>query len=204
MLICPWCGTNYLVFQTNCSNCGGPLRTTQTTTAVKDRVFPDPPAPPRPISTKYAWHLLAANGGWIPALLLGFIGIILSLVGTGLTFGIITVSIRIPFLFLGLLLLAIGGCVLYRRYHLAMEEVLILKIGDATHGRVTRLRANHIVTVKGRHPWVIRYTYNVHGATYSGKTCTMNPPALQLHEGGTVRVLYLGIEPQHSSIYPHP
>jgi hypothetical protein len=26
MFICPWCGTAYLEFQSNCTNCGGPLQ----------------------------------------------------------------------------------------------------------------------------------------------------------------------------------
>ncbi len=87
MIICPWCGTNYLTFQTNCGNCGGPLLTIdeKITSSIVSEDIPTPPLVPRPISPKYAWRLLFTDGWAIAGLVFGLLGVIFSLVGAVLT-----------------------------------------------------------------------------------------------------------------------
>jgi hypothetical protein len=206
MIICPWCGTNYLTFQSNCTNCGGPLQAVQETagTPHSSEVLPTPPPAPRPISNRYIWRLLSTDGWSIGALVFGILGFIFSLVGGGLTIGIITAFIGIPFLVLGLGFLIAGGAVLYRRYQEMQQVVEVLRNGEATLGQIVEVKVNYSVAVNGRNPWNIRYQFQVNGGKQEGQVTTLNQPGPQLQEGKDVRVLYLPAAPKWSSIYPHP
>ncbi len=203
---CPWCGTNYLAFQTNCSNCGGPLlapaQTAASPSASED--LPTPPPAPRPISQGYAWRLVWTDAWWIVAFVLGLLGSIFSLVGLGLSLAVVTAFVGIPFLAVALLMLATGGVLMVWRYTRAMKIVDVLRQGAATQGRVAGVHEQYSVTVNGRHPWVIRYGFVVDGQSFEGTVKTLNQPAQQIEPGKSVQVLYLPGAPQWSSIYPHP
>jgi hypothetical protein len=206
MIICPWCGTNYLTFQTNCDNCGGPLQ------AVDEKNDPStqsenllaPPSIPRPISEKYVWRILSSDGWWIASLVLGFLGFIFSLIGVGLTLGIITAFVGIPFLIIGLVLLGIGGSEFVRRYQNARKVVTVLREGETTQGQIVEIQEDYSVRVNGRYPWRIRYQFQADGQDYEGTVTTFNQPGQELQAGKTVYVLYLPIAPKWNSIYPHP
>jgi hypothetical protein len=206
MIICPWCGTNYLTFQTNCDNCGGPLQ------AVDEKNDPStqsenllaPPSIPRPISEKYVWRILSSDGWWIASLVLGFLGFIFSLIGVGLTLGIITAFVGIPFLIIGLVLLGIGGSEFVRRYQNARKVVTVLREGETTLGQIVEIQEDYSVRVNGRNPWRIRYQFQVDGQDYEGTVSTFNQPGQALQAGKTVYVLYLPTAPKWNSIYPHP
>lgn len=204
MIVCPWCGTNYPVFQPNCQNCGGLLQAEDITSPVSKEELPIPPAAPRLISNRYMWRLLFADGWWIAAFVFVLLGVIFSLVGTGLTLGGITAFIGIPFLLLGLTFLGVGGAVFVWRYHKVHKVIRILREGDSSSGHITDLQENYSVTINGRHPWIIEYDYQVNGQTYAGRVTKMSYPGPQLQVGKAVRVLYLATEPKWSSIYPHP
>ena len=207
MAICPWCGTNYLVFQSNCKNCGGPLQAIEekiTSSSVPNENIAAPPSAPRPISGRYVWKLLFTDGWAVTALVFGLLGVIFSLVGGGLTLGIITAFVGIPFLLLGLAFLGIGGWVLNWRYKETQKVVNVLRVGEATRGQIVELQENYSVRINGRYPWVIRYQFQVNGQNYEGKVTTLNTPGQQLQTGKTVYILYLPTAPQWNSIYPHP
>jgi hypothetical protein len=206
MIICPWCGTNYLSFQSNCKNCGGPLQMgDQASTASSlSESLPTPPAAPRPVSDRYVWHLLSSDGWMIAALVLGILGFVFSLVGTGLTLGVITAFVGIPFLFIGVGMLGSGAGILIWRYQAARKLVTVLQIGEAALGQIVDLNENYSVTVNGRHPWVVRYQFRSAGQDYLGSVTTLNQPGQTLQPGKDVYVLYLATAPQWSSIYPHP
>jgi hypothetical protein len=104
VFICPWCGTNYLTFQTNCGNCGGPLLSLdqKNTSSFASEDIPSPPLVPRPISTKYAWRLLFTDGWSIGALVFCLLGVIFALVGAALTLGVVTAFVGTLFYCLGL------------------------------------------------------------------------------------------------------
>jgi hypothetical protein len=205
MTICPWCGTNYLVFQPNCKNCGGPLQAPEEKNASlsADNILA-PPSAPRPISDNYVWRLLFADGWAAAAFIFGLLGVIFGFVGAGLTLGIITAIIGIPFLFLGLAFLGIGGWVLAWRYGEMRKVVNVLRVGEASRGQIVEAQENYSVRINGRYPWVIRYQFQVNGQNYEGKVTTLNPVGENLQAGKTVYVLYLPAAPQWSSIYPHP
>src|SRR5512140_2847805 len=102
MVVCPWCGTAYAAFQSNCSNCGGPLLPAeQGPQSSADEDFPIPPSAPRPISPRYVWRLTMAGGRGIAGMVLSLLGGIFALVGAGLTIGFVTAFVGLPFLCLG-------------------------------------------------------------------------------------------------------
>ena len=206
MIICPWCGTNYLTFQSNCKNCGGPLQAVDETVGLSTpaETLPIPPPVPRPISERYVWRLLSADGWAIAALVFGILGVVFTIVGAVLSIFVITVLVGIPFLLLGIAFLGIGGWVFMGRYQDAQKVVNVLREGEATRGQIVELRENYSVSINGRHPWVIRYQFQANGQSQDGKITTLNQPGQPLHTGKDVCVLYLPDAPKWSSIYPHP
>jgi hypothetical protein len=205
MIICPWCGTNYLTFQSNCNNCGGPLQADEETNgfSVSTENIATPPPAPRSISNSYVWRLLSTDGWSIAALVFGLLGGIFSLVGVGLTLGIITAFVGIPFLLLGLVFLGIAGGVLVWRYKETQKVVNVLRVGEATRGTIVETQENFSIRINGRYPWVIRYQFQVNGESYEGMVSTLNPVGEKLQVGKAVCILYLQTAPQWNSIYPH-
>lgn len=206
MIVCPWCGTNYLTFQSNCKNCGGPLQAVEGTIGLSASTenIPVPPPAPRLISKSYTWRLLSTDGWSIVAFVFGLLGTIFSLMGMGLTLGIITAFVGIPFLLIGFAFLGIGGAVLSRRYKETQKVVDVLRVGEATSGQIIDVQENYSVRINGRYPWVIRYQFQVNGQNFEGKVSTLNPVREKLQAGNAVCILYLPTVPQWNSIYPHP
>jgi len=206
MIICPWCGTNYLTFQSNCKNCGGPLQVVEDINRLSASTenIPMPPPTPRSISKNYVWRLLSTDGWSIAAFVFGLLGGIFTLVGAGLTIGVITAFVGIPFLLLGLTFLGVGGRILSWRYQETQKVVNVLQIGEATSGKITEIQENYSVRINGRYPWVIRYQFQVNGREYEGKVSTLNSVGARLQAGEIVCILYLPNAPQWNSIYPHP
>jgi len=163
-----------------------------------------PPAAPRPISEKYVWRLLSNDGWWVAALVFAILGGVFGLVGAGLTIMVITAFVGIPFLFLGVIFLGVGGWVFAQRYQQARKIVDVLQIGDATQGKIVEVQENYSVTVNGRHPWTIRYQFQANGQDYQGSVTTLNAPGPALQVEKAVYVLFLRTAPKWSSIYPHP
>jgi hypothetical protein len=206
MIICPWCGTSYLDFQSNCKNCGGPLQAVVETAAaaVSTESLPTPPPAPRPISEQYIWRLLFADGWAITALIFGILGLIFVPVGSGLTIGIITAFVGIPFLLLGFAFFGAGAGLIIWRYQEAQKVVYVLRDGEATRGQVVELHEDNSISVDGQHPWGIRYQFQVGGQDYEGQVTTLNQPGPQLQVGKSICVLYLPADAKWNSIYPHP
>lgn len=163
-----------------------------------------PPPAPRVISDKYAWRLLLTEGWGIAALVFGLLGVIFSFVGAGLTLGIITAFVGIPFLFIGLTFLAGAIAVGKWRYDHAQQVVNVLRVGVSTRGKITDVEKNYSVRVNGRSPWMIRYQFQLNGQDYEGQVSTLNAIGTSLQTGKTVYILYLPNAPQLNSIYPHP
>ena len=205
MVICPWCGTNYIAFQSNCGKCGGPIQAPRAV-APAERVdeVDMPSAPPREISDKYRWKIMQADTWSITAGIFALIGAIFSLVGFVLTIAIVTAFVGIPFLGMGLLFLGGGGYVLYWRYNEALKAVNILRNGEALLGRVTGAQTNYNVAVNGRNPLTISYQFRVNGKEYQSTVTTLNHLNLQYQPGQSICVLYLAENPEYNSLYPHP
>jgi hypothetical protein len=210
IVTCPWCGTHYQQFQSNCKNCGGPLapppRPAETDSPATYRSAPPavPPPAPRPISNRYAWRLLSASGPAIVAFVFLLLGVIFSFVGFPLTIALVTAFVGIPFAILGLVFLGVGMVVGRQSYLKAQKTVECLREGEAVIGLITSVEENRAVMINNQHPWTIAYQFQLDGHTYEGQVSTLTRPSLQHAEGRQIYVLYLPDEPQHNAIYPHP
>ncbi len=208
MISCPYCGTQYQRFQTNCKNCGAPIPASSPDLfqTVLDAVVPSiaPPAPPREIDNSYIWKMFMTDGSGIIAMVLIIIGFIFTVIGVPMIIGIITAFIGIPFTLLGAGML-VGGLALGKKlYHEKENIVNVLKFGESTEGEITSVEENYSVSINGRHPCWIEYDYVVNNRLYSGKITTLNPSVMVLQPGKKMYVLYLPTDPTKSSLYPHP
>ncbi|MGQ0603639.1 MAG: hypothetical protein ACT4QE_18315 [Anaerolineales bacterium] len=163
-----------------------------------------PPPPPRPIADSYVWKLMGTDGWSIAAGIFAFIGAIFSFVGFGLTLGIITAFVGLPFLLLGLIFLGLGVYGLRTRYTEKRRIVEVLRHGEATPGRIVATQMNASVTVNGRHPWDIAYQFQVAGRDFEGRVSTLNMPGPHLQPGRAACVLYTPNAPENNTLYPHP
>jgi hypothetical protein len=207
MVICPWCGTAYAAFQSNCQRCGGPLLPPVTESAPPAVAAPSPvmpPPPPRPISDSYLWRLLLTDGAVIPFAILGLMGLIFTLVGGALTLAIITAFVGIPFAILGLAFLGGAGALYYWRYGEAQKVVRVLRYGEAAVGQIARVEQNLVVRVNGRYPWTIAYGFQAGGRSYTGQVTTLYSPGPALQPERAACVLYLPTAPEVNGLYPHP
>ncbi len=209
MITCPYCGTNYQAFRSNCKNCGAPLPFTAgpdypLTAGTGGDNPPAPPPPPRLVADSYAWRLLLADGWGVVSLVFMMLGAIFTLTGAVLTLAIVTALVGLPFMVIGLGFLAAGGALASSRYQAARQTVRVLREGLATDGTIVRVEQNLNVRVNRRHPWTINYEFRVDGRRHDGRVTTLNVPGANLQPTRAACVLYLPDSPQHSSLYPHP
>lgn len=207
-IVCPWCGTQYLEFQSNCRNCGGTLPAPRRTPAPPAQTprqarLAWPPPAPRTVAPNYVWKLLREDAWVVAMLVFVLIGAIFTMTGFGLTLGIVTAFVGLPFLGLGLLFLGGGGAVLYWRYQEALQTVAILQSGEAIEGEIIGLEPNYSVRVNGRMPWTISYQFVLDGQSFYGTASTLNDPQ-STHAPGPAVVLYLPERPEKHQLYPHP
>lgn len=205
MITCRWCGTNYTSFQPNCPNCGGslPLPAEHPVERNGDGITVPPPAP-RNVPPNYAWRILSSDGWAIAGGVFLLLGGIFGVLGIGLTLGIITAFVGLPFAGLGLLMLGVGAVLVIWRYQVAQRTVEVLRKGEAVLGELVKVHQNLYVRVNGRHPWTVDYRYEVDGKWYDGRVVTLIRPELRLQTGTGVYVLYKPGEPRQSTIFPHP
>jgi hypothetical protein len=163
-----------------------------------------PPPPPRPISQSYVWRLFWSDGWAITGFVFALIGGIFFITGVGLTIGIITAFVGIPFAGLGLLGLAGGLALSARSYRAAQQTVDVLRTGSPVTGQITRVEVIPGVLVNGRPPWKIAYKYRVQERDYEGSVTTLNPPMFGMQSGQPAWVLYLPGAPEKNALYPHP
>lgn len=205
MITCRYCGTSYKTHQPSCQKCGGALALPEARPdeRTRERIAPPPPAP-RHLPGNYVWRILSSDGWAIAGGVFLFMGAIFGAVGIGLTLGIITAFVGLPFAGLGILMLAAGGGLLAWRFQEAQRTIEVLKAGEAVLGQMVAVYQNLNVRVNGRHPWTAEYRYVVAGRPYEGKVVTLVRPDLRLQAGEEVYVLYQPGEPGQSTIYPHP
>jgi hypothetical protein len=159
---------------------------------------------PRSISDNFAWKLIFADGWAIAAFVFLMVGGIFAITGIPLTLALVTAFVGIPFAVLGILFLIAGGVIFQRSFQKARTTVQVLRQGEAAHGHIESVDMNYSVRVNGRHPWIIKYAFQLHGKNYEGQVTTLNEPGPQLEAGNATYVLYLPDTPEANALYPHP
>ncbi len=205
MITCRYCGTSYTTHQPSCQKCGGALAPPEAGSVERtgEGIAVPPPAP-RQLSGNYVWRILSCDGWAITGGVFLLLGAIFGAVGIGLTLGIITAFVGLPFAGLGVLMLAAGGGLVAWRSREAQRTVEVLKTGEAVLGQMVAVYQNLNVRVNGRHPWTAEYRYVVDGRPYEGKVVTLVQPDPRQQAGKEVYVLYQPGRPEQSTIYPHP
>jgi hypothetical protein len=200
MITCPWCGTSYTAFRSNCVNCGGPLppprEEASTPSPIPD--ISEPPPAPRDFKNSFAWRKLLSDGWAVAAGVFLLLGVIFTLIGIPL----ILVVVGIAFVPLGLVFLGAGVPILIWRYNLAQQTLNVLRLGEPVLGSIVDIHENVAVEVNGRHPWIITYGFEVDGEEYEGKTTTLRPVGFTHQVAQPMYVLYLPDDPTQNTIYP--
>jgi hypothetical protein len=204
MVTCPWCGTSYEVFRSNCAKCGGPLIAPPADSEPREDVPLAPPLPPRPIADRFLWRLLLVDGWAIAALVFAIMGVMLTPLGLSLVLGIVTSFVGVPFLLLGLIFLGLGIGLFLRRLREARLTLRVLREGEAVRGEIVDVVENYSMRINGRHPWDIEYQFEAAGQIHRGRTRTLTPPGRLLQPGSQAFVLVLPGAPRYSALYPHP
>ena len=204
-ITCPWCGTNYAEFQSNCDNCGGSLPLPEDTREDEvEQRLQAPPAPPRSIPDRHVWRVLLADGWAITAGIFGLLGGIFLLVGVILTASIVAIFVGIPFAGLGLAFSAAGVGIGVWRYQWAQGILELLRTGASVRGEIVDLFENYHVQINGRYPWTIIYRFQAEGRELQGRVTTLSRPGLEQRPGRSVYVLYDPDDLQRNTIYPTP
>ena len=203
MIRCPWCGTRYLSFRSNCANCGGPLPL-PTDGADDASALPMPPPAPRVISSAYAFRLMGREASAIIGLVLGIVGTVFMLVGMPLAAARATLFVGVPFTLVGVGLLGGGVSLLIWRYRISARIVRVLREGVPTEGRIVSVDADTSTVINGRNPWYIKYEFRAQGNDYQGQVTTLQESGGDFEPKQRVCVLYLTGMPEANSLYPHP
>ena len=206
MITCPWCGTSYDEYTSNCNNCGGALPKTsgiqEPGRAVEMQQPSPPPLAPRPLLDNYIWRQMGADGWVVASGILLLLGVIFAPLGLALTVAQVTAFVGLPFLFLGVVFLFTAIPLLILRYQKFQRSAIILQDGEAVLGSIDSLEQNYSVRVNRRHPWIIAYSFKVHGRNYDGCQSTLTTPRPDLHPGTAFYVLYDPNDPTQSLLYP--
>jgi hypothetical protein len=197
---CPWCGTSYTTFRSNCVNCGGPLPPPREEAAAPPPIpdIPEPPPAPRDFKSSFVWRKLLSDGWAIAASVFLLLGVIFTLIGIPL----ILVVVGIAFVPLGLVFLGAGVPILIWRYNKAQQTLNVLRLGEPVLGSIVDIHENVAVEVNGRHPWTITYGFAVDGDEYEGQTTTLRPVGFTHQVAQPMYVLYLPDDPTQNTVYP--
>jgi hypothetical protein len=205
MVTCPWCGTSYAVFRSNCANCGGPLIAPPAVAEKgEEELLPAPPLPPRAIADRFLWRLLIVDGWVIASFVFFLLGVTFVPTGFSMVVVVVTAFLGIPFLVLGLAFLGLGIGLFVRQLRRAQMTLRVLREGDAVKGEIVDVVENYSVRINGRHPWDIEYEFETGGRVHRGRVRTLRPPGRRLMPGSPAFVLVLPGAPEYSALYPHP
>jgi hypothetical protein len=183
-VICPWCKTYFETRPgTNCTNCGGNLP--PPAGAERGQA---PPIPPRMFPSGYRTRMILYNNWRI------FIGGAFALFSFPTSFG--AIIFQAPFYGGGLYMVWLG-------YKKGVKNMEILEHGKSAEGLVVEAGENKSIEVNEKHPYFIKYEYEVDGKKYTGSINCYDESSTSFQAGDPVWVVYLPGEAEHkSSLWP--
>ncbi|HPH96420.1 MAG TPA: hypothetical protein PKW33_11585 [Anaerolineaceae bacterium] len=198
---CPWCGTHYIQFQTNCDKCGGALPLPPRSEPVQAARLPSPPPPPRQIPSSYMGSILSADAYAITGGILALLGGIFALLGFVFTAAIVTAFVGLPFAGIGVLLLGISVPLLVWRYQNARQRCDLMRDGVAVLGEIVQVSESIHIRVNHRFPWQINYRFQYEGVWREGHITTLTTPRDFQQAGDPVYVIVRPDNPDHHTLY---
>jgi Protein of unknown function (DUF3592) len=129
------------------------------------------------------------TGVGIVALVFSILGVVFTTVGLGLATFVRPQVIGITFLCIGSGILTVGVMLAAIRVAAIRRRARLLETGLESRGTIVDVAQNPLVRVNGRHPWVVRYRYEMQGCEYHGNERMMDLPA-GYKEGASVTVMY--------------
>jgi len=174
------------------------------TPPIGDDPGPSPPLPPRKLPKGYKRRMYFTQSA------LSLVGMIFLLVGAplGIVFTILGITLPGMWLFLviggslGTIFTLLGGGMLYFGIQNVRGKIRTYKHGQATIGEVIDIYRDPSISINGRNPWVILYTFKVHGKYYEGKGLSWNFNPQTQAVGNKIYVLYMQDDPDQNVIYP--
>lgn len=181
-ITCPWC-RHYWPSRSDvrCGECGGALPAPP-----GEDPGASPAPPPRQLPEKYKKNILL----WKNTMAL-----------VGLTF----MGIGVPLIaaFGAGLIFVIIGYFVYRKGRTSGEQRLrALSEGVAGSGQIVRVSENTSLTVNGRHPIRIEYSFDAPSGKISGEISVWDATCLQRRPGEPVWVVYVSSDPSINSLWP--
>jgi hypothetical protein len=129
------------------------------------------------------------SGLGIVALVFTILGVVFTGTGLVLALNVWPESIGITVLCSGGSILAVGLVLGAIRLSALRRRAWLLVTGLESRGTIVDLAQNTLVRLNGRHPWVVRYRYEVQGCEYRGRETMMDLPT-EYEQGATVAVIY--------------
>lgn len=203
MITCPWCGTNYLEFQSNCSNCGGILpvpekRTTKTGIEIQ---IPSPPLAPREVPKGYLWQVMKSEVTPLIGGIFAPLGMVFGVIGCVLLF--VFLPVGLPFTLIGVVFTSIGIPLFIVGYNKAQQTVQVLQNGETAEGEIIDVYQDQTLSVNGRHPWVVEYEFTIQDEVYVSKMRSLErrlPDHLQVD--APAYVLFSPDDPKVNTLFP--
>lgn len=146
-----------------------------------------------------------ASGSGVVALVFSILGLAFLAGGAGIalvrlaSWGEPNWIVGVTFLGLGAAFAAVGGMLGWRRIASLRRREALLKFGMPAIATVTFAEPNASVRVNRRHPWIVRYEYDVGGRRYQGTESTFDLPR-GLAPGAQVGIRYDREDPRRSAL----
>ncbi|MBL9146837.1 MAG: DUF3592 domain-containing protein [Verrucomicrobiaceae bacterium] len=190
MHTCPWCTTEYVNWQSQCKQCGGPLPPPPGM-----KLGEPPPPAPRKLPSTYVKRVRWTEN--IATLVgLGFTGI-----GLLIAVPMLANKLWLPALIPGFFLL--GGVSMFRHgWKSAAGRLRAFKSGKAVEGRIERVGIDASQQINGRHPSRVVYHFPIGDQWHEGQIITFDTTATLRSSGQPVWVLYNENDPNENAIYP--
>ena len=189
MTKCGWCQTNYVTWQRNCSNCGGPLPPPPGMD-----LGPPPPDAPRQLPKGYEFRVKWSRN----------LTVIFGCAFMGFAAIFCLATIMAPWWFRILpVLFFLGGVAMFRSGRRQANGVLrALRHGLAAEGKIHSLDKDTSQSINGRHPWRLVYHFTVEDQICEGILIAWDSTLSSRHIGQPLWVLYVAEDPAQNTIYP--